>query len=175
MLRERDASIEQIEICTRYSSPPRARGPWHPNTFTAVRTLMESHACYQPKGCQEETKCQPEVCGSHQKNASACVPFGTVAPEFDKRLGLPRGHCLSRRPFKVCSVTSSQGNNTQLCLPKVWFYYSSTLSCFIFLALLAIDLGQVGVEPNSHTLSGSWAGGLVVNLHLQQKVVGSSG
>lgn len=59
----------------------------------------ELHVCYQHKCCQEETKCQTEVCRSHHKYASERFPSGTVALDFDKKLGLPCRQCLETDPL----------------------------------------------------------------------------
>lgn len=71
----------------------------------------EIHVCYRHKCCQEETKCQTEVCRSHHKYVSECLPSGTVDSEFDQRRGLPCGYCLSSRPFQFVSVTSYWGKS----------------------------------------------------------------
>lgn len=93
----------------KWRSALRVIFPFTGRASLGVQTLLqllrywwELHVCYQRKCCQEETKCQTEVCRSHHKYVSECLPSGTVDLDFDKQLGLPCGHCLLSRAFLLC-------------------------------------------------------------------------
>lgn len=136
-----------------------------PRVLGCYEYWWELHVCYPRKCCQEETKCQPEVCRSHHKYVSECLPSGTVDLDFDKKLGSPCGPCLETGLLapQVTSYYLSlvRENNTQLCLLQVWIYYFSTLP-FLFPSCLnpADNWFREGDFP---ILPNSWGGRLAVS------------